>query len=83
MGACRGATVGVVTEGVDVEATLGVGIVAGKVPRDGGGLRLRGLLEGNSAGDLGITTKNSDYIAIDTLALIRPHWIRHGFWRRR
>lgn len=30
--ACRRATVGVVTEGVDVEATLGVGVVAGNVP---------------------------------------------------
>jgi hypothetical protein len=43
-----------------VEATLCVGVVAGDVPRDGGGLRLRGLLEGDGAGDLGVTTDNSN-----------------------
>lgn len=64
MRAGRGAAVGVVTEGVDVEATLRVRVVAGEVPRDGGGLRLRGLLECDGAGDLGITTENSDYTAI-------------------
>lgn len=54
----RGAAVGVVAKGVDVEAALGVGVVAGDVPGDGGGRVLVGLLEGNGAGDLGVTTEN-------------------------
>lgn len=60
MRAGRSAAVGVVTKGVDVEATLCVGIMAGDIPGDGGGLRLRGLLEGNDAGDLGVTTEDSN-----------------------
>jgi hypothetical protein len=57
----RGATVGVVTELVDVETTLSVGVVTGDVPRDGGCGTLVGLLEGDSAGDLGIPTEDSDW----------------------
>ena len=55
-----GAAVGVVTELVNVESTLGVGVVALDVPGDGGGGTLAGLLEGDGAGDLGVTTENSD-----------------------
>jgi hypothetical protein len=55
-----GAAVGVVTELVDVEGTLGVGVVALDVPRDGGGGTLVGLLEGHVAGDLGVTAENSN-----------------------
>lgn len=55
-----GAAVGVVTELVDMEATLGVGVVALDVPRDSGGRVLVGLLEGDSAGDLGVTTEDSN-----------------------
>lgn len=55
-----GAAVSVVTKGVNVEATLGVGVVALDVPRDSGGLGLGGLLEGDSASDLGVTTENSN-----------------------
>lgn len=57
----RGAAVGVVTKGVDVEASLGVGVVAGDVPGDGGGRRLGRLLKHNGAGDLGVSTEDSDY----------------------
>lgn len=60
MRASGGAAVGVVTKGVNVEATLGVGVVALQVPGDSGGLGLGSLLEGDSAGDLGVTTENSD-----------------------
>jgi hypothetical protein len=60
VGASRGAAVGVVTEGVDVEAALSVGVVAGDVVGDGGGLRLGGLLEDDGAGDVGVTTENSN-----------------------
>lgn len=58
--ASRGAAVGVVTKGVDVHATLGVGVVAGDIPRDSGGGRLGGLLEGHGSGDLGVTTDDTD-----------------------
>lgn len=56
----RGTTVGVVTELVDVEGTLGVGIMALDVPRDGGGRVFVGLLEGDGAGDVGVTTEDSN-----------------------
>lgn len=58
--ASRGAAVGVVTEGVDVHATLGVGVVASNVPRDSGRSGLGCLLEGDSSGDLGVTTDDAD-----------------------
>jgi hypothetical protein len=60
VGAGGGAAVGVVAEGVDVHAALGVGIVAGDVPGNGGGSRLGRLLESHGAGDLGVTPDDSD-----------------------
>lgn len=56
----RGAAVGVVTKGVDVHATLGVGIVAADVPGNGGRGRLGLLLEGDGARDLGVTPDDSN-----------------------
>ena len=67
------ATVGVVTKGVDVEATLGVGVVAGQVPADGGRVGLGSLLEGNGAGDLRVTSENSDCSIRPWSALSRLH----------
>lgn len=61
MGASRGAAVGVVTKLVDVDATLGVGIVAGDVPCDGGGGGFGGLLKGDRAGNLGVTADEGNY----------------------
>ncbi|KAH8711077.1 hypothetical protein HC256_007906 [Beauveria bassiana] len=58
--ASRGAAVGVVTKGVDVEAALRVGVVARDVPGDGGGSRLGLLLKGDSTGNLGVATKDTD-----------------------
>lgn len=59
-GAC--ATVGIVTELVDVHATLGGGIAALDVVRDGGGRGLGGLLEGDGALDGGVPAEDSNYI---------------------
>lgn len=56
-----GAAVGVVTELVDVEGALRVGVVALDVPRDGGGRVLVGLLEGHGARDLGVSAQDSDW----------------------
>lgn len=56
----RGAAVGVVTKGVNVEAALGVGVVAGNVPGDGGGSGLGLLLEDDGAVDLAVTTENGN-----------------------
>lgn len=56
-----GAAVGVITEGVDVHATLGVGVVAGDVPGDLGLGGLGSLLEGDVALDVGVTTDDSDW----------------------
>lgn len=57
----RGAAVGVVAEGVDVEAALGVGVVAGDIPRDGGGCRLGLLLEGDGTRDLRVSSDDGNY----------------------
>lgn len=62
--ASGGAAVGVVTEGVDVESSLGVGIVASDVPGDGSRGRLGLLLEDDSTGDLGVTSENAHYKAL-------------------
>jgi hypothetical protein len=55
-----GAAVGVVTELVDVETALSIGIVALNVVGDGGGAGLRALLESHGAGDLGVTTEDGN-----------------------
>lgn len=60
MRASGGATVGVVTELVNVESTLSVGVVAGNVPGDGSRGVLVSLLEGDGAGDLSVTTEDSN-----------------------
>jgi hypothetical protein len=56
----RRAAVGVVAEGVDVHATLGVGVVARDIPGHDGRGRLGLLLEGDSARDLRVTPDDSD-----------------------
>jgi len=56
----RSASVGVVAEGVDVHAALGIGVVAGDVPGQGGGRRLRLLLEDDGAPDVGVTPENGN-----------------------
>ena len=55
------AAVGIVTEGVDVHATLRVGVVAGHIPGDGCLGALGGLLEGDGALDVGVSTENGDW----------------------
>jgi len=56
----RCAAVSVVTELMDVHATLSIGIVSGDVPCDGGWGVLLGLLESDGAGDLGVTADGSN-----------------------
>lgn len=56
----RSAAVGIVAEGVDVHATLGVGIVARDVPGDLGGGGLGVLLEDNSALDIRVASNDAD-----------------------
>lgn len=58
--ASRSAAVGVITELVNVESTLSVGVVTGDVPGDGGGSTLLGLLEGDSTGDLCVSAQDSN-----------------------
>jgi hypothetical protein len=54
------AAVGIVTELVDMNATLGGGIVTGDVPGDFGGRALGALLEGHGTLDRGIATEDSN-----------------------
>jgi hypothetical protein len=61
MGASRSAAVCVVTELVDVHATLSIGVIASDVPCNGSWGRLGFLLEGNSAGDLRVTSNECNY----------------------
>ena len=63
MRASAGAAVGVVTEGVDVHAALGAGVVARDVPGDGGGLAVGALLEGHGALDVGVSAEDGDCVA--------------------
>jgi len=60
VGAGRSAAVGVVTKSVDVDATLGIGIMASDIPGDRSRTVLALLLEDDGAGDLGVTTDDSD-----------------------
>lgn len=55
-----GATIGVVTELVDVHAALGGGIVAADVVGDGCWGGLGRLFEGDGSADLGVTAENCD-----------------------
>ena len=70
VGASRGAAVGVVTELVDVETTLSVGIVTGDVPGDGSGGVLVSLLEGDGTGDLRVTAEDSNWRSCQHLYFI-------------
>lgn len=54
------AAIGVVAKLMDVHATLGIGIMAGDVVGDGGRGGLGRLLEGHLAGDLGVSSDDSD-----------------------
>jgi len=54
------AAVGVVTELMDVEAALGIGVVTRDIPCNGGWGRLGRLLEGNGTGDLRVTSDGSN-----------------------
>lgn len=58
------AAVGVITKLMNVHSSLRIGIVAGDVVLNGGRVRIGGLLEDNSAGDLGVTTQNSHYLVL-------------------
>ena len=60
VGTSGGAAVGVVTELVNVEATLSVGVVASDVPGDAGRGVLVSLLEGDGASNLGVSADNSN-----------------------
>jgi len=60
VGTSRCAPVCIVTELMDVHATLGIRVVASDIPRDSGWGRLGLLLEGNGAGDLRVTSDGCD-----------------------
>lgn len=60
MGSSGCAAVGVVTELVDVHATLSIGVVALDIPCDGSRGALGILLESNGAGDLRVSSDGSN-----------------------
>ncbi len=57
-----GAAVGVIAKGMNVHATLGVAVVASDVPGDCGRAGVGGLLKGDSAGNFGVTSDDSDCV---------------------
>jgi len=60
VGPSAGASVCVITELMDVHATLSIGVVAGDVPGDGGRGGLGGLLEGHLSSDLGVSSNDGN-----------------------
>ena len=58
--ACAGAAIRVIAELVDMEATLGGGVVPGYVPRYGGRGVFGGLLEGDGARDFRVASEDGD-----------------------
>lgn len=62
------ASIGVVTKGMDVHATLSVGIVAGDIPRHSRLGALGGLLESDGALDIGVAAEDSNYSNVISLA---------------
>ena len=61
MGTGRGAAVGVVTELMDVESSLSVGVVAAEIPADGGRGAFIGLFESDCASDFGVSSEDGNY----------------------
>lgn len=57
----RSATVGVVTEGVDVETSQSVWLIAGDFPRNGGWGRFSGLLESDNTTNRLVSSKNGNW----------------------
>lgn len=56
-------SVGIISKLMDVEASLGIGIVAADMISDLCGSRFGDLLEGDDPADFGITTKDGDLFA--------------------
>lgn len=88
MRAGGGAAVGVVTVGVNVHATLGAGIMAGNVPADGRLGTLRGLLESDGTGDLGVSTEDGNCtcnMSATHVSRVIVSWllVDGGKWHRR
>ena len=55
------AAVGVITELVDVHATLSIGVITRDIPCDGGRGGFGVLLEGDSSSDLRVTSDGCNY----------------------
>lgn len=54
------ASVGVVTELMDVHASFGVGVIASDIVGDGGGTVFGGLFKGDGAFDVGVSSEDGD-----------------------
>ena len=60
MRAGRGAAVCIVAKGVNMHATVRIGVLARDIPRDGGRGGLGLLLKGDGTRNLGVTPDDSD-----------------------
>lgn len=63
----RCAAVGIVTELVNMHATLSIGVVTGDIVGDGGGRRLGCLFEGHLTCDFGVSSEDSDCSGMSAL----------------
>lgn len=61
VGTSTGAAIGVVTELMDVEASLSIGIMTTEIPADGGRGVFIGLFESDVPGDLGVSSEDGNY----------------------
>jgi len=62
-------SIGIITKLVNVESSLGIGIVTSKVPGDGGWRGLGFLFKGDGTGDLGVSSNGCNWEKERTLAV--------------
>jgi len=83
MRASRSASVGIVTELVDMHATQGVRVIASDIVRDNGGRGFAILGESDSSSDVGVSADDSDYIELAITTLLKTKWRRRPSKMRR
>lgn len=74
----RSAAIGVITELMNMHATLGRGVAAGNIVGDGRGRGLGGLLEGDGAADFGVAAEDGNCYGGGVLVMVGGRICRDG-----